>query len=104
MRLIARFFGNLLFLLGLLIACMCGCSADKNLVANVTAAYMWDEFRYEELCVEVKGLDAEECAAWHDDLAELHKTVKVANEVQKVGDLPKPAKVRLKQLQKAAEE
>jgi hypothetical protein len=64
---------------------------------------MYFEARYEDECVEAGGPEVS-CEAWHDDLAKLYQEVKITNEVQKVGNLPKKAKQRLRVLQSAVEE
>ena len=89
---IKRGCGNLLFLLGVTVASFCSCASDKKLVADASAAYIWEEWEYEEACVAMKGKD---CILWHTELADCHKVIQKANEVQKVGKLPKRAKLRL---------
>ncbi len=71
-------------------------SADKNLVANATASFMFHEEAYEWVCVGHQG--PAECQPCYASLIHGRRQIKLANDVYKVGKMPKAESDGLKQL------
>lgn len=81
-------------LVPLLCLLLTGCVSDRELVARATASYTYTEAHYEQRCVQVVGPAA--CAGEQVSLKKAKQEVKLCNDVQKIGKLPKEAKRNLK--------
>jgi hypothetical protein len=83
-------------LLGLFVGCAALRQSGKGFVADSAAERIWQEARYERVCVAVKGPAA--CAQMQAVLQAWKAENNTANEVQQLGMLPAQEKNRINAL------
>lgn len=91
----------------LILTCLAfsACASDKKLVANLTASYIYHEQAYVWKCVEPQPqiVPQPACQKYQRLLSDAKRQVTLANDVYKVGALPKDQKKVLLSLKTALE-
>ena len=89
----------------ILVLALSGCSvltqSDKSFLADAVAERIYQEARYEKVCVQAQGPAT--CSAFQSALQELKTSNELALQVISVGALPPQQKAEIKKLLKRIE-